>query len=168
MDILPVARALLRRKFGAVLIALQMVLSVAILGNAVNVIQQRLQHMRRPTGLEEERLITLHNQFTGDEDALSARIQGDLARLRAIPGVEDAAAMYGTPLGGAGQASSVALAKDQKRPNAIVAEYMTTDRAMRLLGLKFVAGRPFNAQEVHEFRASEGYHESVVIVSQAL
>jgi putative ABC transport system permease protein len=55
-----------------------------------------------------------------------------------------------------------------KQRNAIVAEYMTTDRAMRLLGLKIVAGRPFNPDEIHEFRASEGQHESVVIVSQAL
>jgi putative ABC transport system permease protein len=168
MDILPIGRALLRRKLGAVLIGLQMALSVAILANAVDVIQQRLQHMQRPTGLDEERLFTLNNQFTGSQTDLSARIQGDLARLRAIPGVEDAAALFGLPLLGGGQASSVALVADQKRPNAIVAEYMTTDRAMRMLGLRIVAGRAFGAQEIHEFRVSEGYHESVVIVSQAL
>jgi putative ABC transport system permease protein len=168
MDLLPIARALLRRKLGAVLIGLQMALSVAILANAVDVIQQRLQHMQRPTGLDEARLFTLRNQFTGPQTDLSARLQGDLAQLRAIPGVEDAAALFGMPLMGGGQASSVGLAADQKRPNAIIAEYMTTDRAMRLLGLKIVAGRAFNAQEIHEFRASEGYHESVLIVSQAL
>ena len=168
MDILPVARALLRRKLGAVLIGLQMALSVAILANAVNVIQQRLQHMQRPTGLDEARLITLRNQFTGPQTDLSARIQGDLARLRAVPGVEDAAALFGMPLSSGGQAASVTLAPDQKRYNAIVAEYMTTDRAMRMLGLKIIAGRAFNAEEVHEFRAGDGYHETVVIVSQAL
>lgn len=168
MNVLPVARALLRRKLGAALIALQMALSVAILANAVDVIHQRLQHMHRPTGLEEDRLLTLRNQFTGPETDLSARIQGDLDRLRAVPGVEDAAALFGLPLTGAGQASSVALGPDQKQPNAIVAEYMTTDRAMRLLGLKIVAGRPFKATEIHEFRASEGGHDSVLIVSQAL
>jgi putative ABC transport system permease protein len=168
MDILPVARALLRRKVGAVLIGLQMALSVAILANAVDVIHQRLQHMQRPTGLEEDRLLTLRNRFTGPANDLPARIQGDLAQLRALSGVEDAAALFGMPLSIAGQASSVALARDQKQPNAIVAEYMTTDRAMRVLGLKFVAGRPFSASEVHEFHASEGVHDSVVIVSQAL
>jgi len=168
MDLLPVARALRRRKLGAVLIGLQMALSVAILANAVDVIQQRLQHMQRPTGLDEARLITLRNQFTGPATDLSARLQGDLARLRAMPGVEDAAALFGMPLGSGGQASSVALAPDQKRPNAIVAEYMTTDRAMRMLGLRIVAGRAFNAGEIHEFRASEPNHETVVIVSQAL
>jgi putative ABC transport system permease protein len=168
MDILPIARALLHRKLGAVLIGLQMVLSVAILANAVDVIHQRLQHMQRPTGLEEARLITLNNSFTGSQTDLSARIQGDLAQLRAIPGVEDAAALFGLPLHGGGQAASVGLAADQKQPNAIVAEYMTTDRAMRLLGLKIVAGRAFAAEEIHEFRANVGYHETVVIVSQAL
>jgi putative ABC transport system permease protein len=168
MNMLPIARALLRRKLGAVLIGLQMALSVAILANAVDIIQQRLQHMQRPTGLEEDRLLTLRNLFTGPETDLSARIQGDLAQLRALPGVEDAAALFGLPLTGIGQASTVALAPDQKQPNAIVAEYMTTDRAMRVLGLKIVAGRPFTATEVHEFRASEGVHDSVLIVSQAL
>src|ERR1700733_14933999 len=128
MDILPIGRALLRRKLGAVLIGLQMALWLAILANTVDVIQQPLQHMKRPTGLDEERLFTLNNQFTGSQTDLSARIQGDLARLRAIPGVEDAAALFGLPLLGGGQASSVALVADQKRPNAIVAEYMTTDR----------------------------------------
>jgi putative ABC transport system permease protein len=168
MDILPVARALLRRKLGAVLIGLQMALSVAILANAVDVIQQRLQHMQRPTGLEEGRLITLRNQFTGPVTDLPARIQGDLAQLRATAGIEDAAALFGMPLGTGGQASSVMLSKDQKRPNAMIAEYMTTDRAMRMLGLKIIAGRGFNAEEVHEFHASEPYHETVLIVSQAL
>ena len=168
MDILPIARALLRRKLGAVLIGLQMALSVAILANAVDVIQQRLQHMQRPTGLDEARLFTFRNQLTGAQTDLAARIQGDLAQLRALPGVEDAAALFGLPLLGAGQAAGVALAADQKRPNAIIAEYMTTDRAMRLLGLRIVAGRPFTAAEIHESRASEGAHDSVVIVSQAL
>jgi putative ABC transport system permease protein len=168
MDILPVARALLRRKLGAVLIGLQMALCVAILANAVNVIQQRLQHMQRPTGLQEDRLLTLHNQFTGPLDDLSARIQGDLARLRALPGVEDAAALFGMPLGGAGQAASIALDREQKQRSTIVAEYSTSDRAMRLLGLKIIAGRPFNADEIHELHSSADYHESVVILSQAL
>jgi len=168
MDILPVARALLRRKFGAVLIGLQMALSVAILANAVNVIQQRLQHMQRPTGLQENRLLTLHNQFTGPVDDLSARIQADLAQLRALPGVEDAAALFGMPLGGAGQAASAALDRDLKQRSTIVAEYLTSDRAMRLLGFRIIAGRPFNADEIHELRSSADYHESVVILSQAL
>ncbi len=168
MDILPVARALRRRKLGAMLIGLQMALSVAILANGIDVIGQRLQHMRRPTGLQEDRLITLGNQFTGPEADLSARVQGDLARLRATPGVEDATALFGMPLMGGGQASSVALARDQRQPNAIIAEYMTSDRAMRMLGLKIIAGRPFRAEEIHEFRSGEPYHETVVIVTRDL
>ena len=169
MDILPVARALLRRKLGAALIALQMALSVAILANAVHIIQQRLQHMQRPTGLDEANLFTINNRFTGPTTDLAARIQGDLAQLRAIPGVVDAAAVFGLPLGGFGQATSVALVPDQKEPSAIAAEYMTTGRSMRTLGLKVVTGRPFTAAETQEFHAGvDVLNSSAVIVSQAL
>jgi putative ABC transport system permease protein len=169
MNILPILRALSRRKVGAVLIALQLALTVAILCNALNVIQQRIRHMQRPSGLDEANIFSFRNEFTGSSNDLSARIQADLAQLRAIPGVVDAAALHSFPLGGYGQATSVALKPDQRDPSAFAAEYLTSARAMQTLGLQLVAGRQFAPDETQEFRAGlDTLDTTTVIVTRAL
>ena len=169
MNILPILRALSRRKVGAVLIALQLALTVAILCNALNIIQQRVRHMQRPSGLDEANIFSFRNEFTGTSNDLSARIQADLAQLRSIPGVVDAAALHSFPLGGYGQATSVLLKPDQREPSAFAAEYLMTARAMQMLGLQLVAGRQFAPDEIQEFRQGlDTQDTTVVIVTRAL
>lgn len=87
MELLPTLRALTHRKSGVVLSVLQIALTVGILSNALSIVQQRLQHMRAPSGVDEADVFTMTNQFVGAATDLGARIQGDLAVLRSIPGV---------------------------------------------------------------------------------
>lgn len=169
MELLPILHALGRRKFGALLIVLQIALTVGILANAISIVQQRWAHMRQPTGLDEPDIFTMSNQFTGPSSDLSARIQGDLAALRAIPGVVDAAAMQSFPLRGYGALSAVMLRPDQQQPSANVAEYAATPRAMRTLGVQLVAGREFTSDEVREFLfGRDRAQPAVAIVTLAL
>lgn len=162
-------RALGRRKFGAFLIVLQIALTIGILANAISIVQQRWAHMRRPSGIDEADIFTMTNQFTGRSSDLSARIQGDLAVLRAIPGVVDAAAMQSFPLRGYGASTPVMLRPAQQQPSANVAAYAATPRAMRTLGVRLVAGREFSPDEVHELIFGRDRAEpAVAIVTQGL
>jgi putative ABC transport system permease protein len=169
LEVLPIVRALGQRKFGALLIALQIALTVGILTNALSIVQQRLAHMRRPSGIDEADIFTMTNQFIGGDADLSARVRADLAVLRSIPGVIDAAAMQSFPLRGYGYSTDVALRVGQRQPSANVAAYATTPQAMRLLGVRLVAGREFRPDEVREFRfGSDRIDPPVAIVTQAL
>jgi putative ABC transport system permease protein len=151
MEIGPVLRALTHRKIGVVLIVLQIALSVAILANSLSIVQQRQGLMRRPSGLDEANTFSMTNQFTGSMADLSARIRGDLAALRALPGVVDAAAVQSFPLRGYGASTTVTLRPDAKSSfNA--AEYPLTLNGLHTWDMKLIAGRNFRADEVHDFR----------------
>ena len=54
-------RALMRNKIGALLIALQIALTMAIMVNAIFMIQDRQQQMKRPSGIDENNTFYLTN-----------------------------------------------------------------------------------------------------------
>jgi putative ABC transport system permease protein len=101
MQIQPILAALRRHKAGTVLIALQIALTLAIVCNALFIIQQRVSHLSRPTGIDESNLLVIHNAWVGDDD-VESRIRTDLATLRGLPGVADVVATNSYPLRGGG------------------------------------------------------------------
>ena len=54
MEIRPIFSALMRSKTGAVLVALQIAISLAILANALHVVNLRQTVMNRPSGIDDE------------------------------------------------------------------------------------------------------------------
>jgi len=77
-----------------------------------------------------------------------ARQQGDLAALRSLPGVQDAFATNTVPLTNSGSSTGVSLHADQKTATATAALYFGDEHAIAGLGLKLIAGRNFNSDEV--------------------
>jgi putative ABC transport system permease protein len=169
VEIIPVIRALEHRKTGVALIALQIALSVAILANSLSVVQQRQWLMRRPSGLDEANIFSMTNQFAGPVADLSARIQADLAQLRAIHGVVDATAVQSFPLRGYGASTGVTVRPDEKYSALNAAEYSMPPNGLHTWGLRLISGRNFKAEEVRDFQigVDEG-PASAAIVSQAL
>ena len=84
MEFGPIISAMRRNKVGAVLIAVQMAITLAILCNALFLIQQRVALSQRPTGADEANVVVIENQWVGNPPDLSARQQGDLAALRSL------------------------------------------------------------------------------------
>ncbi len=81
MEIRPILSAMRRNKVGAILIAVQMAITLAILCNALFIIEQRVTSSRRPSGADEANVIIISNQWVGNPPDISARLQGDLAAL---------------------------------------------------------------------------------------
>src|SRR5580698_9804649 len=98
MEILPILQALRRKKFGAVLIGLQIALTLAIVCNCLSIIQAYRGQMARPSGVDEANIFTMNSDWIGEPDDLKAQIVADLAALRSLPGVVDADATNGFPL----------------------------------------------------------------------
>src|SRR5690348_9388127 len=109
MEVVPILMGLRRNKLSAALLCLQIALTVGIVCNALSMIQQKLQRMGRPSGLDEANIITLTNRWTGGPDDLGPRILTDLAALRSLPGVIDAAASNSFPLRGYGPPADLKL-----------------------------------------------------------
>ncbi|MGN6382130.1 MAG: ABC transporter permease, partial [Dyella sp.] len=65
MKLHPMIAALRRHKAGVVLIALQIALTLAIVCNAVFIIGERVARVNRPTGLDENNLFLVTQQWVG-------------------------------------------------------------------------------------------------------
>lgn len=163
-EILPILRALRRNKVGALLIALQIALTLAITSNGLSIIQQRLRWMQRSTGIDEANILTLQNAWVGDPQDLKARIEGDLAALRSLPGVIDAEATNGIPLGGNELHWPIGIRPHQQ--TAWSAVYYLDDHGLTAFGLKLVAGRWFTASEVGDVHGNESKFPPAIVVTQ--
>ena len=148
MQFRPIISAMRRNKVGAILIAVQMAITLAILCNALFIIQQRIVLSQRPTGVDEANVVVLDNQWVGNPPDQAARQQGDLAALRSVPGVQDAFATNTVPLTDSGSSESIDLNPDQKSSSARAALYFGDEHAIASFGLKLIAGRNFNSDEV--------------------
>src|SRR3569623_230502 len=80
MQLGPILVALRRHKAGTTLIALQIALTLAIVCNALFIIQQRLVRVDRPSGVQEADLFVIQTDWP---EKLSA--QDAAARRRPVP-----------------------------------------------------------------------------------
>ncbi|HEX3837445.1 MAG TPA: FtsX-like permease family protein [Steroidobacteraceae bacterium] len=168
MDILPILRALMRNKTGALLIGLQIALTIAMLCNSLSIIEQLGQRMRQPAGIDEANIFVLSTAFVDDPPDLKARLLGDLAALRSLPGVIDADTAITLPLGGNSYGEGVSLKPDQRYPTAVGNLYFDTDHGLATYGLKLTAGRWFHADEVIDLRFYENRYPASIVVTQEL
>jgi putative ABC transport system permease protein len=138
----------MRNSAGPLLVAIQIALTLAIVVNAVFVTQQRLTTIGRPSGLDDQ------NQFamsvTGFEKNfdLFAMVRADMAMLRDMPGIIDAAPMNQIPLSGGGSSTMFYSLPDKKGESSPVAYYCTDDHAVKTLGVKLAEGRNFASSDV--------------------
>src|SRR5690606_17321157 len=107
MEIGPIWRALMRNKTAYVLIALQIAVTMAIMVNAISIIQERSRLMARPSGVDEDNIFYLSSQGISPDFDERAAVTADLEALRSLPGVVDAIYTNTVPLRGGGWSSGV-------------------------------------------------------------
>lgn len=170
MTIQPILSALTRNKAGAILIALQIALTLAIICNALFIIQQRLSYMSRPTGIDEQNIFVFSNRWVGNEADLNVPdlIARDLQTLRSVPGVVDAVRSNSLPLRGGGWSMGVLREPDNNEQHAQSTLYAVDEHALAAYGLKLVAGRNFLPEEVGYLNPQDRPHHKVIIVTQAV
>ncbi|HEX3914750.1 MAG TPA: FtsX-like permease family protein [Steroidobacteraceae bacterium] len=168
MQVRPILSAMRRNKFGALLIATQMAVTLAFLANALTLIEQRIAWSERPTGIDEADIFVMQSETLDHPDDLAARLSRDLDALRSLPGVADAYATDMYPLQGGGWTDTVDLNPDQKTPTAYAAHYMGDEHALHTMGLTLVAGRNFSAAEVVDRAENDVPPTSGYIVTKAL
>ena len=171
MQIRPILAALRHHRVATALIVLQIALTLGIVCNALFIIQLRLTHMARPTGIDEAHIAVIPNQWirTYDTAQLSARQSTDLAALRGLPGVADAYADYTYPVAGPWAALlQVSLKPDQRTPTSLAEGYQADDHAISTLGLQLLAGRNFRPDEIVAGNVDDGLAPPVVIITRDL
>ena len=150
LDIRPIVSALLRNRTGAVLVACQIAIALAVLVNAVYIVKQRIDKIGRPTGMDVENILVVSSSgFTKDYDNVAA-LREDLAYLRGVNGVIAATPVNSIPLSQSGSATTLSNNPDERSlAFGQNGNYMEIDaQGIDALGLKLVAGRAFRAEEI--------------------
>lgn len=170
LQIKPILSALRRHKAGAVLIALQIALTLAIVCNALFIIQQRVAHLSAPSGIDEANLLVIENNWADNlsKDDADAQQRADLMVLRRISGVHDAVSSNAYPMRGGGWDQFITLTPDQTTAVGDPAVYLGDDHFLDTLGVKLVAGRNFRPDEIHPIANRENVMPPVTIVTKAL
>ncbi len=173
MEIRPIFSALLRNKTGAVLIAAQVALSLAIVANALYIIRDRLALAARPSGVAEEAsLFRITLAPLKNLDSAEAKLdlqQRNAEILRSVPGVASIAWTNQTPLSQSGWNMGLSLSPKQTETTTDTALYFGPDSMVKTFGLKLIEGRDFNAGDVETIDPEKSQDLGrVAIITQAL
>ena len=150
MEIRPILSALLRNKTGPILVALQVALSLAILANAVHIVNERRGVAARPSGMAEEHTvfsISVRSLGNDKPEQKLAAIKRETEALRAVGGVAAVAQLSQMPMSQSGSNTSVALDPRQDRASSTTSTYISGDSLVKTFGLTLVEGRDFLAPE---------------------
>ena len=149
MEIRPILSAMLRNRTGAVLVALQIAITLAVLCNAGFIVQQRLEKMDRPTGYDDANIVTVQSVVVDEGDNSLAQVAEDRRALAAIPGVEAVSVTPQLPLTNSGIGWSVSRSGEPDDPDSVNVSLLVSDQhALEALGMKLVAGRWFRPEEI--------------------
>ncbi|MDQ3287173.1 MAG: ABC transporter permease [Pseudomonadota bacterium] len=148
MEIRPILSSLLRSKTGALLIAIQIALTLAIISNALYIVKDRLDRSARPSGLDEPNTFYMLMVGTGDTAGAEAMQQRDVETLRAIPGVVGAAWVNQFPMAQSGWGLSVTTRPEDPASGIGGAAYFTPHPVSEGFGVEIVEGRDFTADDV--------------------
>jgi putative ABC transport system permease protein len=166
MEIGPIWRALMRNKTAYFLIALQIAVTMAIMVNAVAIIQERGRLMARPSGVDEPNIFHLESTgFTLDFDERAA-VTEDLEAIRAMPGVVDAIASNTVPLRNGGWSSDIATEPGDDVDGTGVAIYFTDEHGIGTYGLNLIAGENFTPTDIVWYGISSARWPPLGIISR--
>ena len=135
MEIGPIWRAMMRNKTGAILIALQIAVTMAIMVNAISIMQERGRMMARPSGIDEHNIFSISSVGFAEDFNERVTIEEDLAALRAMPGVVNAIQSNSVPLSGGGWSMGLQTEPGEEIDGTGVAVYFVDEHALDTLGL---------------------------------
>lgn len=167
----PMLSSLRRNRLAAALIALQVAVTLAVLCNALFIIQRRAAESHSVSGVRDEGdVFAVDIRWHGAIPDISARERRDLAALRALPEVTDAVASIDHPLGGPALGFTITLHPERPASAIQTVVYPVDDHALATLGVRLIAGRNFRPAEVMDWSYSTGLPSSLggVIITQAL
>lgn len=169
MDIPAIFASLRRSSMGPVLIILQVALTLAILLNSAGIVREHVQRMHSDSGVDEPNVFSFTNRWIGSVSDAPARVDRDLAVMRAVPGVVAAVSTNGVPLGNRGWGVRISSQPvDPQRQGDLTRSqlYYLDQQGLDALGLRMVEGRWFSAEDVTS--AGQQNSSGVAVLTRAL
>jgi putative ABC transport system permease protein len=167
--------ALKRNKTGPILVAVQVAITLAVLVNVAYLVQQRIEEVSRPTGMDLDNMFWIATGTTSPDSNYATGVKGDLIYLNSLPGVVAASTINSLPqTGGITGLPFAANLETLQRPNggsgALI--YFGTEKLLDALGVRLIAGHNFDKEAIKppaaDFEASIGDWAQEVIITKRM
>lgn len=168
MEIRPILSAMFRNKLGAILIATQIAVTLAIICNGAFIVYQRYENMNRPTGMDVENIFSIASEGIGNNHDSKSVTAQDLETIQAIPGVISATNTNQVPLSGSGWGAGMSASLDDTAPNISTGVYMMNENGVDTLGITLSSGRNFTREEMIEREDNSAALPRVTLITQML
>ena len=148
MGIGPMISALMRNKTGAILVALQIAIALAVVVNSLYIIVIRIEKMNRDPGIDIENVIITYVRGFGEDFDVRNSITNDIDLIKSIPGVVAATVSNQVPLSGSGSGTGLRTVADETIESVSTARYRWSEEGLDALGIELTRGRNFYPSEV--------------------
>jgi putative ABC transport system permease protein len=148
MELGPIWRAMTRNKVGAILIALQIAVTMAIMVNAISIMQDKGRLMARPSGLDEAHIFSIRSTGFAEDFNERVTIEEDLAELRGMPGVINATQVNAVPLSGSGWGMGLQLEPGAEIDATSTGLFFIDEHGLETFGVDLIAGENFTATDI--------------------
>jgi putative ABC transport system permease protein len=168
LNVRPILSALTRNRTGAILIALEIAIALAVMVNATWIVAQRVQQIEEPSGFDDRDMFAIGVSALSSHSDLGLARREDLAYLRSLPGVVAASATSSVPLSSYGQGTSLSPLPGANAPMTWTRMMEADEATLDTLGVRIVAGRNFSAGDIRPL--TKGFFEAYpeVIVTKSL
>ncbi|MBS0379080.1 MAG: ABC transporter permease [Proteobacteria bacterium] len=168
LSVRPILSALMRNRTGAVLVAMQVAIALAVLVNALYIVVQRIEKMQRPLGIDVDNIFVVQASGFTDRYDQTSSMREDIDYLRSLPGVVAASPSNGIPLSGSGSATTLTAHPGVHSTDGFN-YYEVDEQGLDALGVRLVAGRNFRHGDIEPSRAKNDASSFVsnVILSRA-
>jgi putative ABC transport system permease protein len=167
MDIRPILSALLRNKTGAILIALQIAFTFAVVVNSAYIITTRIEKMARPSGLDEPDIFSIRVQGFAPNFDFRGMIEEDTAWLEANPDIIAVSPVNAVPLSGGGWSSSVEPEENLEQ-SVSAGIFWMNENAVDALGIELIAGRNLTTEDIIYFEDGEELAVNAALMTRAM
>ena len=142
MEIRPILSALLRNKTGAVLVVLQIAITMAVIVNSLFIINQRLEKMNREPGFDVPNMIAFQSWGFAEDYNHEVSVRADVAFIASLPGVIGVTPSRSLPLSNGGDANDFRAtaeledAEGNFLPSVNANTYYMNEQAIDALGVE--------------------------------
>ncbi len=168
LNIRPLLSALKRNPTGALLVALQVAITLAVLVNAAWIVHQRIEKIEQPAGINTRDTFVLVVSGSSNKFDIAAAESEDLSYLRGLAGVAAATVTNGIPLTGNGGDTGLYLHPGERGRLVEAADMSFDQQGLKTLGVSLLAGRNFRPDEIEPYTPGKQAPAAEVIVTQAL
>jgi putative ABC transport system permease protein len=148
MELRPILSAMLRNKTGAILVGLQIAITLAVVANSIAIIMTRVEKIGRPAGFDSDNLIFVQSYGFGPNYDQRDTIDRDLRLIRSLPGVISASPINQIPMSGGGSSTNLGPEPTREKVTINVNRYEVDERGVESLGVKLAEGRNFTQSEI--------------------